>query len=285
MNLAAATASLVDVDLSRKSRGDALQWREEDVEFMDEQRAWHELSLQHRKEDMYFRHQEIEQRNLINRRREIDEKIEQLKNIANISALIAGFSMILLVEMQFDESKSPEWLLSLYALATSLSACLMTFAYVTCTLILVGTLKKFEVFASYEEEASFLYLSRRSETGAFPNMPPGGGGEARETFQKTRFMLFWETTCEGDWNRAYLAFSLGVPCFLASMSLASWIKFLPLTIPAILISVICGITVLILFWNTHMKWGKFLTASRTKDTASLTNNTDSSRRTAGAMIV
>src|SRR5262249_10352147 len=95
LSLAAATASLVDVDLNRKTRVDALEWREQDLAFMEEQRRWHEIAIQHRREDINYRRQEIEQRNLVNRRREIDEKNEQLKNIANIAALIAGFSLVL----------------------------------------------------------------------------------------------------------------------------------------------------------------------------------------------
>ena len=266
LNFAAATASLVDVDLNRKARGDALEWREQDLMFMEEQRAWHALQVKCRREDMNFRQQEIEQRNLINRRREIDEKNEQLKNISNIAALIGGFSLVVLIELNYQQNV-PEWLVALYAATSAITVCLMTYALVTCTLILVGTLKKFEVFTSVDEEESFFFVRRNMNDGATPSLPPNGGvgGEGiydveRQQYQKTRFMLFWESTCEGDWSRAYQAFSLGVPTFLVNMAIASWIKFQPLISPALSVTVICSITILILFWNAHMKWGKYLTS-------------------------
>lgn len=262
LNLAAATASLVDVDLSRKTRGDALEWRHEDVEFMEEQRQWHELSLKHREEDMKWRRQETQQRDLMNRRREIDEKNEQLKNIASVAALIAGFSVVVLVEMNFSET-TPEWLLTLYAATSATTVCLMTYAFVTCTLILVGTLKKFEVNQNFvEEESLFMTLNLLSQSRN--GQPLDDSEEAtlqhqRSALHKTRFIVFWESTCEGDWNRAYTSFSLGVPSFLLNMIVVGWVKFLPTIWPGIVVTVVCGSTIIFLFWTSHMKWGTFLT--------------------------
>jgi hypothetical protein len=261
LSLAAATASFVDVDLNRKTRVDAIQWREQDLAFMDEQRMWHQISLQQRREDMNFRRQEVEQRNLVNRRRDIDEKNEQLKNIANIAALIAGFSVVVLIEMNLTVDV-PDWLLSIYAGFSALTCCLMTYAYVTCTLILVATLKKFEVSSGYNEEDRY-FNTRRSHLKNDGTLLPSDDQEEfeRQEFQRTRFMLFWENSAEGDWNRAYRAFSLGVPCFLISICFAAGIKFYPVIIPCIVVSILSGCTIFLLFWDLHMKWGVFLASS------------------------
>jgi hypothetical protein len=93
-----------------------------------------------------------------------------------------------------------------------------------------------------------------------------------------RFILFWQTTCEEDWNRAYKAFSVGVPTFLVNLSLTAWVKFLPLQGPGIATTVICGIGVIVLFWTSHMKWGTFLTESRQSDGRGISSNANQSLR-------
>ena len=240
--------------------------------FMDEQRKWHEIYMKHREEDMKFRETEIRQRDLTNRRREMDEKNEQLRNISSVSALIAGFSIVVLVQMNINLD-IPEWILTLLATSCAITVCLMTYAYVTCTLILVGTLKKFEVNYNFEEEERLLNISN-----SFHRMTSQEIVQQRSNLLKTRFILFWESTCEADWSRAYTAFSLGVPSFLFNMIMVGWVKFLPLLWPGSVVTVICGSTIIFLFWTSHMKWGTFLAQSANSRKNELKTESDSLRR-------
>jgi len=254
LGLAAATASFFDLDISRQARDAALAWRAEDVEFMNAQREWQEAARRFREKEMDFRREEILQRILINRRREIDEKNEQLKNIASISSLIAGFSVIVLINISIDLVDSPEWIISIFAATSAFTTCFMTYAFVMCTLILVGTLKKFEQHNSKLEEIKGI----EDILGAQPDRKKIYENPDVIHFLETRFLVYWSAKCEEDWNRAYNAFTLGVPAFLLNMIFAGYLKFYPDASPAIVITVVCALTIVLLFISAHMKWGIFL---------------------------
>ena len=127
--------------------------------------------------------------------------------------------------------------------------------------MLVATIKKFEVNTVLQEEITMQQLSYI--TGGM------NASELRElsdgiTVPKTRFLLFWENSCEQDWIRAITAFSLGVPLFLINLILVGWVKFYNHSGPAIAITVICACGVIIVFFSSHMKWGSFLFESSNK---------------------
>ena len=114
-----------------------------------------------------WRVEDIAQRNLVNARREMDEKIEQLKGIANLSALIGGFSVVELVETNVP-SEINQWLVAAFGTATSIIVGCMTLSMIMTTFMLVGVLKKYD---------------------AHTNRQP--------------FREFWVLRCEEDWNRAF----------------------------------------------------------------------------------
>jgi hypothetical protein len=86
-------ASLMDADLARKAREDELLWHEQDLKFHDLQRDWQATSLLRRDEDIRWRREEVFQRDLHTRMREIDEKNETLKNTGNVAALVCVLIM------------------------------------------------------------------------------------------------------------------------------------------------------------------------------------------------
>ena len=77
--------------------------------------AW---NVENRAEDMKYRDLEKFWRRSDVIRRKIDEKTQQLKNISHLSALIAGFSMVCMVEVTIPEDIS-ELLLALFGAASA----------------------------------------------------------------------------------------------------------------------------------------------------------------------
>lgn len=135
---------------------------------------------------------------------------------------------------------------SLYALFSVLTIVMMTYSFLVTTLILVGALKRFQ----YKYDVPYLVGrsgSERSQVG--------------ETLDVAEFSLFWQSTCEKDWQRAYAAFSLGMPMFLISIIFGVWVKFLPLLGPGIAVSSVCSFTVFLLL-KLHFKWATFLSKRR-----------------------
>lgn len=173
-----------------------------------------------------WREEEVKYRKLEILRRQIDEKVEQLRSIANLAALIAGFEVVVLIELDVP-SNAPQWLVALFAMTTATTVCIMSLSFVTCTLMLVGVLKAFDL-----ERA---------------NMP---------------FRQFWVLKCEEDWMRAFWFFTAGVPSFMINLGLAAWVKFFNNPWAASLVTVVCVLAVLA--WaQIHLKWGSYLAEQAT----------------------
>jgi hypothetical protein len=100
----------------------------------------HNEEIKWRQLNKDWRDADLVQRTLDNARRMMDEKLEQLRSISSLAALIAGFDIVVLVELQFPP-EVPDALLTLLVVTTSLTVCLMCLSFVTCTLMLVGILK------------------------------------------------------------------------------------------------------------------------------------------------
>lgn len=174
-----------------------------------------------------WREEDIKQRNMENVRRDIDEKVEQLRSISSLAALIAGFDIIVLIELDIPQG-TPEYLLALLGCSTALTVCLMSLAFVTCTLMLVGILKAFEMNHNRQQ----------------------------------KFRDFWILRCEDDWRRSFKYFTIGVPCFMSNLAIAAWVKFLRYKIVASLITLICLVGIAIWYF-THRKWGSYLAEKST----------------------
>ena len=262
LGLAARSVSIVDLDLSFKQRQEAHDWRSQIEEFRNEERSWRRTREKHRLEDLIYRKSLILQHDLAVQRREMDEKNEQLRNLSSVSAIIASFTVSTYGAM--DTLTNNELTITLTAGACAVTVCLMTFTFLTCTLILVGTLKKFQV-KSYDEILSVSHnidINGKSKTQLLCSEEELKQLQEELHSRKTSFLLFWESTCEADWKRAYLAFTFGVFFFLSSMIMLVWYKFFPVTSPGIIVSVICGLGIIFLFWTSHMKWGSYLFQSK-----------------------
>jgi len=200
-----------------------------------------------------WRAEDNERRLIDNTRRLVDEKTQQLTAISHLSALVAGFSMVVLVELMIPENTHAVVQI-LYAVSTALSVCLNIASMFSCVLMLVGVLK---------------YDSVKRTQG---------------------FERYWMTHCESEWRLAFLCFILGMPSFLISLAVSAWIKFEDYRskggasyIAPISVTIISGLTVL--FWMfERQKWGKFLQYLSTNTAKEVVHKDSSSNSPANSPI-
>ena len=78
--------------------------------------AWNikcrEEDMDHRGKEISWRAEEVWWRAVDDRRRAVDEKAKQLEQISSLSALIAGFALVAMVEISFPDSLSGVLLVS-----------------------------------------------------------------------------------------------------------------------------------------------------------------------------
>ena len=183
-----------------------------------------------REEDMKQRSLENERRAIDDARRFVDEKSQQLKAISHLSALIAGFAMITLVEIQIDDDLN-EWLLIVFGTTTSVVVGCMLIAMLNSTLMLVAILK----YDCVKREVPF--------------------------------SDFWRLRCEDDFLFSLKAFTRGIPIFMLSLGQVGWVVFhnnQGYVIASSSISIVAFVTITLWFVHTSRKWGDFLMSGNVK---------------------
>jgi len=163
-------------------------------------------------------------------RRAVDEKAQQLKAIGHLSALIGGFSMVVLAEINIPVDLDPA-LLTIFGCSAALVVALMLVSMLSCTLILVAILR----YDCVKREVPF--------------------------------QEFWSKRCQSDFNRSFRLFSYGVPVFMFILVLVGWIIFWgheAWYYASSLISVIGLFTMLVWFSQMDRKWFGFLMAADAK---------------------
>ena len=183
-----------------------------------------------REEDMKQRALENERLAIDDARRSVDEKAQQLKVLANQSALIAGFSMVVLVESSIPENINSV-VLTFFGLIVAITIALMLVSTLNSTYILVAILR----YDCVERSVPF--------------------------------DVFWRRRCEADWKVALRAFSLGVPSFMIVVALVAWVNFWNHRSLYYSASVVTAISIMLtIFWfsSTHRKWGDFLLMSKAR---------------------
>jgi len=180
-----------------------------------------------REEDMKQRALENERHAIDDARRSVDEKAEQLKVVANQSALFAGFSMVVLVESSIPPDIYGV-LLTIFGGTTAVVIALMLISSLNATYILVAILR-------------YDCVSR-----------------------EVPFDEFWKRRCESDWKMALKAFSYGVPLFMVVVALVAWVSFWDhptYYIPASVVTAIVLVVTIFWFGSTERKWGGYLVRS------------------------
>jgi len=188
-----------------------------------------------RQEDLSQRKLENERRAIDDARRAVDEKAKQLHTMANQSALIAGFSMIVLVESQVSNKNVHQMLLVSFGYTTALVVSLMLLSMLNTTYMLVAILK---------------YDTIRRE------IP---------------FEDFWLKRCSSDWKFALRSFEMGLALFMILLGQIGWVVFSPdktnneetLQIKYYIaasfgVTIIACITIFIYFSQIYRKWTGWL---------------------------
>lgn len=180
-----------------------------------------------REEDMKQRALENERHAIDDARRSVDEKAEQLKVLANQSALFAGFSMVVLVESNVSGDINGI-LLTFFGGVTACVIALMLVSTLNSTYMLVAILR-------------YDCVNR--------DVP---------------FDEFWRKRCEPDWKLALRAFSYGVPLFMVVVALVAWVTFWEsdsLYYSATVVTVIALMVTIFWFGSTERKWTGYLMTS------------------------
>lgn len=186
-----------------------------------------------REEDMKQRALENERKAIDDTRRAVDEKAQQLKTLSHQSALIAGFSMIALVEIEIPKDLNPIVVIT-FGCTSAITVCSCLFCMLQATFMLVAIFR-YDVVT-----------------------------------REVPFSLFWCRRCESDWYIALRAFGLGVPLFMVSLAQTGWIVFWNISddvsriISSICVSVIGLLTVIVYLGHPYRKWIDWLLVPETK---------------------
>lgn len=246
-----------DTALSRDWRAEDRKWREEDLKWREAERAKMSAELEFMEEQRRWRAADVEQRHLENarvlwarvverNRRDVEEKSEQLRALANMAALIAGFTLAAF--LQFDWSGFVDTtgaLLPLFALTMALTVGFDMIAVIICTLMLVSIIKTGQRYMSDEEEAEFMARAREFAASYRPGLRPPAPLRS--------FAAHWNTRCETSWRRAFALFGLSIPACFGNLTVAAWIKFDDSLPSAIIVTVIMLAAVAAVAWH-HRKW-------------------------------
>ena len=192
-----------------------------------------QANMEYRADEKLHRTWEKDCRRMDLVRRQIDGKIQQLKNLANVSALIGGFAMIGLVQIVISKTINIA-LLVLFASSSSIVVCLMLFTVLNSTLMLINVI-------------DFDYA---------------GGMKGCDFYN---FNEFWECHCRSDFELCKRAFKLGCPTFLVTLAETGFVVYAPHASVLVVGSVQAAISLAALvIWYRHVdsKWGGSANAAR-----------------------
>jgi hypothetical protein len=177
-----------------------------------------------RQQDLNFRRIERMWRRVDDTRRLVDKKTIQLQALASLSALTAGFEMVVLVETNLDPKLSNEVLLTLYAASTAATVGLMLLVTAASSLLLVRIL-------NFDEKRAVLHQ------------------------HQVDFATFWESRCATEWKVCMSLFLWGFPMFFLSLGLMSWLRFSQSLAAAVVTSVVAFLAMVTLRMCTGHHFG------------------------------
>ena len=193
---------------------EAQEWRKEDLKWRKREQKWREQDIQWREaEKMVIA--------LDQKERVVDLKCKAMKSIANLSALVAGFTIVMFVELQVSDEVPPS-LVAVYALMSALEVCLMATCMVQSTLML----------------SAVTIMTVKNN-------------------RKKEFLDMWNQKFEKRWKFTFQLFTCAQINFFLTLFFSAWVKFynVPPAIYAVL--VICIIAVV--FWlRDYLYYGNVL---------------------------
>ena len=110
-------------------------------------------------------------------------KCSQLRTVSELSALVAGFTMVVLVEAAIPAT-TPQGLVVAFGTVTALVVTMMLSSMVGCSILMAGLLSRQSAFAD-----------------------------------RKAFIHFWVNRCDDKWKRSFRTFMFGIPLFLIDLCL------------------------------------------------------------------
>lgn len=287
----AAVGAVVDAVFGSYDLKNAKQWRDEDLQYREQEKQWREDALSReyewRKADLERERRVVK---LENEKRTIDARHKQLAALSQLAALLAAFSMVTIVEVNIPEDLNHGVLIaygvvvcievrlvrmrSLFLLLLSvwlstvltpdcLSACLlpqftcMLLAMLICTLLLLAVTR----FVTHTLEGEVRALS------------------AVELDLVSPFYSWWLHRCEREWLLAYRLFRWGeslwavavcmlgvlIPTdqcvwlpgcsfFLIDLAVLAWVQFRAWAVAATTMSTLCVLGILYFELRIASRW-------------------------------
>lgn len=177
----------------------------------------------------------------------VDEKVQQLKAISNLSALIGGFAMVSIVELNIGPD-TPQILMFAFGTMAATVIALMMFSMVT------GQMRSHRSLPGRRSPQCARAPSATPAPQVLCSLIMVYILNYRTTHHRAFDIIAWNSRCEADWRRAFSAFKTGVPCFLLNLALLAWVQFQLYQPAAISITVISLAAVFIWLWYVNVKW-------------------------------
>ncbi|RLN90206.1 hypothetical protein BBJ28_00001881 [Nothophytophthora sp. Chile5] len=244
----ASVGAVVDAVFGSYDVKNAKQWRDEDLRHREQQKQWREDAIlreyEWRKTDLEreARVVKLETEKLV-----IDARLKQLRAISQLSALLAGFTMCSLIELNIPDDISHP-LLVLYGTVCCLELVFMLLCMLTCTLLLLALTR----FVTHTLEGEVHKLS------------------ALELDEVSPFYDWWLKKCEREWVLAYQLFRLGASFFLLEVALLGWMRFSQPVATAIIMSVLSAFGILYSELSIASRWRYLVTLPEPSRPASST---------------
>ncbi|TDH71847.1 hypothetical protein CCR75_005241 [Bremia lactucae] len=228
----AAVGAVVDAVFGSYDIKNAKHWRDEDLLHREQEMQWREDSI--RREYEWRRADLQRERRVVkleNEKRIIDARHRQLVTVSQMSALLAGFTMSTIIEVQIADATS-EPILIMYGTVCCLEFIVMLMCMLTCMALLLALTR----FVTHTLEGEVHALSSLELDVVSP------------------FYGWWLSKCESEWILAYHLFRSGLSLFLAQVALLGWTVFGEWKAAASCMTILCVLALAYLELRVASRW-------------------------------
>lgn len=227
----AAVGAVVEAVFGSYDVKNAKQWRDEDLLHREQEKQWHEDAVQRENE---WRRADLERERRVvkleNEKRIIDARHRQLAAVSSMSALMAGFTMSTIVEVQINTTSQA--VMVVYGAVCSLEFIVMLTCMLTCTALMLALTR----FVTHTLEGEVHQLSSLELDVVSP------------------FYDWWLRKCEREWVLANYLFRTGQVLFLSEVAMLGWAVFGEWVAAATTMTVICVLGVAYLQLRVASRW-------------------------------
>ncbi|CAI5710574.1 unnamed protein product [Peronospora destructor] len=228
----AAVGAVVDAVFGSYDVKNAKQWRNEDLLHREQEKQWRQDSIQREYE---WRRADLERERRVvkleNEKRIIDARHRQLVTVSQMSALLAGFTMSTIVEVQIADGTRHAVIVA-YGAVCCFEFVVMLMCMLTCMALLLALTR----FVTHTLEGEVHALS------------------SLELDVMSPFYDWWLSKCEQEWIMAYHLFRIGLSLFLAQVALLGWAVFGKWVAAASCMTVLCVLTLAYLELRVASQW-------------------------------